>query len=136
MNQLIDAAMAANPPASSSRFPIHPRFSGAVRRAERAGIPVISINSGADAFIQLGILVPRHRSRRRHRRAQRGDRLTPTGHEPVVLERAPKLEAVGAGITLFANAMNALAQPGSLRRSAQRDPPPGAARSSPRTGAS
>jgi 2-polyprenyl-6-methoxyphenol hydroxylase-like FAD-dependent oxidoreductase len=34
------------------------------------------------------------------------------GHKPVVLERAPKLEAVGAGITLFANAMNALARLG------------------------
>ncbi|MGZ4218903.1 MAG: hypothetical protein ACXVS6_22600 [Solirubrobacteraceae bacterium] len=29
-----------------------------------------------------------------------------------MLERAPKLEALGAGITLFANAMNALAQLG------------------------
>ena len=30
------------------------------------------------------------------------------GHEVVVLERAPRLESVGAGITLFANAMDAL----------------------------
>jgi 2-polyprenyl-6-methoxyphenol hydroxylase-like FAD-dependent oxidoreductase len=30
------------------------------------------------------------------------------GHEVVVFERAPRLEPVGAGITLFANAMNAL----------------------------
>jgi 2-polyprenyl-6-methoxyphenol hydroxylase-like FAD-dependent oxidoreductase len=30
------------------------------------------------------------------------------GNEPVVLERAPKLQAAGAGITLFGNAMNAL----------------------------
>jgi 2-polyprenyl-6-methoxyphenol hydroxylase-like FAD-dependent oxidoreductase len=30
------------------------------------------------------------------------------GHRVVVLERAPQLDAVGAGITLFANAMNAL----------------------------
>jgi 2-polyprenyl-6-methoxyphenol hydroxylase-like FAD-dependent oxidoreductase len=34
------------------------------------------------------------------------------GHEPVVLERTPKLEPVGAGITLFANAMSALARLG------------------------
>ncbi len=34
------------------------------------------------------------------------------GHETTVLERAPRLEAVGAGITLFANAMNALARLG------------------------
>src|SRR5690242_8018528 len=30
------------------------------------------------------------------------------GHDPVVLERAPRLDPVGAGITLFANAMDAL----------------------------
>jgi 2-polyprenyl-6-methoxyphenol hydroxylase-like FAD-dependent oxidoreductase len=31
-----------------------------------------------------------------------------TGHEVVVLERAPRIDPVGAGITLFANAMRAL----------------------------
>jgi 2-polyprenyl-6-methoxyphenol hydroxylase-like FAD-dependent oxidoreductase len=30
------------------------------------------------------------------------------GHEVVVLERAPRIDPVGAGITLFANAMRAL----------------------------
>jgi 2-polyprenyl-6-methoxyphenol hydroxylase-like FAD-dependent oxidoreductase len=34
------------------------------------------------------------------------------GHEPLVLERAPRLEAAGAGITLFANAMSALTRLG------------------------
>ena len=34
--------------------------------------------------------------------------LRRAGHEVVVLERAPRIEAVGAGITLFANAMHAL----------------------------
>jgi putative heme transporter len=34
------------------------------------------------------------------------------GHDVVVLERAPHLEPVGAGITLFANAMDALGQLG------------------------
>lgn len=34
------------------------------------------------------------------------------GHRPVVLERAARLEPAGAGITLFANAMNALAELG------------------------
>jgi FAD-dependent urate hydroxylase len=34
------------------------------------------------------------------------------GHEVIVLERALQLEAVGAGITLFANAMSALAELG------------------------
>jgi 2-polyprenyl-6-methoxyphenol hydroxylase-like FAD-dependent oxidoreductase len=31
-----------------------------------------------------------------------------TGHEVVVFERAPRIDPVGAGITLFANAMRAL----------------------------
>ena len=34
--------------------------------------------------------------------------LRKTGHEVVVLERAPRVDPVGAGITLFANAMKAL----------------------------
>jgi 2-polyprenyl-6-methoxyphenol hydroxylase-like FAD-dependent oxidoreductase len=34
--------------------------------------------------------------------------LRRTGHEVVVLERAPRIDPVGAGITLFANAMGAL----------------------------
>jgi 2-polyprenyl-6-methoxyphenol hydroxylase-like FAD-dependent oxidoreductase len=34
--------------------------------------------------------------------------LRKTGHEVVVLERAPRVDPVGAGITLFANAMRAL----------------------------
>src|SRR5262245_654361 len=34
------------------------------------------------------------------------------GHEGGVLERAPRLESVGAGITLFANAMDALGKLG------------------------
>jgi 2-polyprenyl-6-methoxyphenol hydroxylase-like FAD-dependent oxidoreductase len=34
--------------------------------------------------------------------------LRRTGNEPVVLERAPRVDPVGAGITLFANAMRAL----------------------------
>jgi 2-polyprenyl-6-methoxyphenol hydroxylase-like FAD-dependent oxidoreductase len=34
--------------------------------------------------------------------------LRRTGHEVVVLERAPRIDPVGAGITLFANAMRAL----------------------------
>ncbi len=34
--------------------------------------------------------------------------LRKTGHEVVVLERAPRIDPIGAGITLFANAMRAL----------------------------
>ena len=57
MNQLIDAAIAANPSGLVASLPDPTALSYAVRKAERAGIPVISINSGADAFRQLGILV-------------------------------------------------------------------------------
>jgi 2-polyprenyl-6-methoxyphenol hydroxylase-like FAD-dependent oxidoreductase len=38
--------------------------------------------------------------------------LRRAGHEVVVLERAPRIDPVGAGITLFANAMRALARLG------------------------
>src|SRR5262245_17182976 len=38
--------------------------------------------------------------------------LRAAGHEVVVLERAPRIDPVGAGITLFANAMRALARLG------------------------
>src|SRR5262249_39963094 len=38
--------------------------------------------------------------------------LREIGHEVVVLERAPRIDPVGAGITLFANAMRALARLG------------------------
>jgi 2-polyprenyl-6-methoxyphenol hydroxylase-like FAD-dependent oxidoreductase len=34
--------------------------------------------------------------------------LRKTGNEVVVLERAPRIDAVGAGLTLFANALRAL----------------------------
>jgi len=34
--------------------------------------------------------------------------LRRSGHEVVALERAPRLDPIGAGITLFANAMDAL----------------------------
>jgi 2-polyprenyl-6-methoxyphenol hydroxylase-like FAD-dependent oxidoreductase len=38
--------------------------------------------------------------------------LRRSGHEVIVLERAPRIDPVGAGITLFANAMSALARLG------------------------
>jgi 2-polyprenyl-6-methoxyphenol hydroxylase-like FAD-dependent oxidoreductase len=38
--------------------------------------------------------------------------LRQIGHEVIVLERAPRIDPVGAGITLFANAMRALARLG------------------------
>ena len=50
--------------------------------------------------------------------------LRRAGHEVVVLERAPRIEAVGAGITLFANAMDALARLGVRDAVADRGAPP------------
>ena len=49
--------------------------------------------------------------------------LRQAGHEVVVLERAPRIEAVGAGITLFANAMDALARLGVRDAVAERGAP-------------
>jgi 2-polyprenyl-6-methoxyphenol hydroxylase-like FAD-dependent oxidoreductase len=34
--------------------------------------------------------------------------LRRSGHEAIVLERAPRIDPIGAGLTLFANAMSAL----------------------------
>lgn len=57
MSPPIDAAIAADPSGLVVSIPDPTAPSGAVRRAESAGIPVISINSRADAFRQLSILV-------------------------------------------------------------------------------
>jgi 2-polyprenyl-6-methoxyphenol hydroxylase-like FAD-dependent oxidoreductase len=46
--------------------------------------------------------------------------LRKTGHETVLLERAPRVDPVGAGITLFANAMRALDRLGVGERVAAR----------------
>ena len=50
----------------------------------------------------------RHRRRRRDRRPGSRGRLTPRPARRLVLERAPRIDPAGAGITLFANAMRAL----------------------------
>ena len=54
--------------ASSSRSPTRP-IAPAIRRAERAGIPVVSINSGANLWRDLGVL------------AHVGQRETPAGFQ-------------------------------------------------------
>ncbi|HEV3377522.1 MAG TPA: FAD-dependent monooxygenase [Thermoleophilaceae bacterium] len=46
--------------------------------------------------------------------------LRQAGHDTVVLERAPRIDPVGAGITLFANAMRALERLGLREAVAQR----------------
>jgi simple sugar transport system substrate-binding protein len=55
MRQLIDEAVASRPDGLVVSIPT-PALAGAIRRAVRAGIPVVSINSGSDIFRRLGVL--------------------------------------------------------------------------------
>jgi simple sugar transport system substrate-binding protein len=53
--KLIDAAVASKPDGLVVSLP-EPGLGPAIRRAVRAGIPVVSINSGSDVFRSLGVL--------------------------------------------------------------------------------
>jgi simple sugar transport system substrate-binding protein len=55
MRQFIDEAIASRPDGLVVSIPT-PALAGAIRRAVRAGIPVVSINSGSDIFRRLGVL--------------------------------------------------------------------------------
>ena len=55
MIALIDDAVASKPDGLVVSFP-EPGLAPAIRRAVRAGIPVITINSGSDTFRSLGVL--------------------------------------------------------------------------------
>jgi simple sugar transport system substrate-binding protein len=55
MSRLIDEAIATRPDGLVVSIP-SPALDGAIRRAVRAGIPVVSINSGSDEFRRLGVL--------------------------------------------------------------------------------
>jgi simple sugar transport system substrate-binding protein len=56
MSELIDRAVATKPDGLVVSIP-SAELAPAIRRAVRAGIPVISINSGSDIFKRLGVLV-------------------------------------------------------------------------------
>jgi simple sugar transport system substrate-binding protein len=56
MAQLIDAAVASQPDALIVSIPDATALEGSIRGAVEAGIPVFSINSGADVFRELGLL--------------------------------------------------------------------------------
>lgn len=56
MAQLIDAAVASQPDALVVSIPDAAALESAIRGAVDAGIPVFSINSGADVFQELGVL--------------------------------------------------------------------------------
>jgi simple sugar transport system substrate-binding protein len=55
MRQLIDEAVASRPDGLVVSIPT-PALAGAIRRAVRAGIPIVSINSGSDIFRRVGVL--------------------------------------------------------------------------------
>jgi simple sugar transport system substrate-binding protein len=57
MSQLIEAAIATRPAGLVVSLPNPAALAPAIRAAERAGIPVISINSGSRAFAKLGTLL-------------------------------------------------------------------------------
>jgi hypothetical protein len=57
MSQLIEAAIETRPSGLVVSLPNPAALAPAIRHAGRAGIPVISINSGADAFKTLGTLL-------------------------------------------------------------------------------
>jgi simple sugar transport system substrate-binding protein len=56
MSQLIDAAVASRPAALLVSVPDADALGASIRKAIAAGLPVVSINSGADAWQQLGAL--------------------------------------------------------------------------------
>lgn len=57
MAQLIEAAVAARPDGLVVSIPDADALGRAIQAAVRAGIPVVSINSGADVFKRLGVLM-------------------------------------------------------------------------------
>ena len=57
MSQIIDAAVASQPDGLVVSIPDAAALGDSIRAAVAAGIPVISMNSGSDAFADLGVLV-------------------------------------------------------------------------------
>jgi simple sugar transport system substrate-binding protein len=57
MRQLIRTAIASHPDGLAVSIPDAKALGPAIREAVRAGIPVVSLNSGDDVFRQLGVLV-------------------------------------------------------------------------------
>jgi simple sugar transport system substrate-binding protein len=55
MAQLIDAAVASKPDGIAITIPDASALGDSIKRAVNAGIPVVSFNSGADVYKQLGI---------------------------------------------------------------------------------
>jgi simple sugar transport system substrate-binding protein len=83
MSQLIDAAVASRPAGLVVSIPDAAALAGAIRRATAAGIPVVSINSGADAYRELGVLAHVGQTEYEAGRAG-GERLAAAGARRVV----------------------------------------------------
>jgi simple sugar transport system substrate-binding protein len=83
MSNLIDAAVASRPDGLVVSIPDSAALGPSIRRAVDAGIPVISINSGADASPGLGILAHVGQSEYEAGRAG-GERLAASGARRVL----------------------------------------------------
>jgi simple sugar transport system substrate-binding protein len=83
MSQLIDAAVAARPAGLLVSIPDADALAGAIGKAVAANIPVISINSGADAWQKLGALA--HIGQTEHEAGRAGgERLAAAGARRVL----------------------------------------------------
>src|ERR687886_1360612 len=95
MRALIDEAISARLDGLVVSLPDVDGLAPAIRRAERAGIPVVSINSGSDRFRSLGILA--HVGQPEHRAGvEAGQRLADAGVHDLL---CVKQEGGNAGLT-------------------------------------
>ena len=94
MSELIDEAVATKPDGLVVSIP-EPGLAPAIRRAVRAGIPVVSINSGSDSLQRLGVLAHVGQSRSRAgleagRRLARRGRAQRALHQPAGRQHRPR----------------------------------------------
>ncbi|MBW3552769.1 MAG: sugar ABC transporter substrate-binding protein [Gemmatimonadetes bacterium] len=83
MSNLIDAAVASRPHGLVVSIPDPAALGASIRRATEAGIPVVSINSGAEAYRELGALAHVGQTEYEAGRAG-GERLARAGARRVV----------------------------------------------------
>jgi simple sugar transport system substrate-binding protein len=83
MSQLIEAAIASRPAALLVSIPDADALAGAIGKAATARIPIISINSGADAWQKLGLLAHIGQTEYEAARAA-GERLAAAGARKVL----------------------------------------------------
>ena len=83
MSSLIDAAVASRPDGLVVSIPDPAALAASIRRAVEAGVPVLSINSGAEAYRELGALAHIGQTEYEAGRAG-GERLAEAGARRVV----------------------------------------------------